>query len=52
MKELSERDDFTITKAGKGGAVITVGVKDYINVEEDYTDHIFVEGENCIKFIK
>ena len=50
MKDLSERDDFIITKAGKGGAVVTVGVKDYINVKGDYTDHIFVK-ENCIKFI-
>ena len=29
MKELSEREDITIPKADKGGAVVIVDVKDY-----------------------
>ena len=29
MKELSEQEDITITKADKGGAVVIVDVKDY-----------------------
>ena len=34
MKELSERKDNKITKAGKGGAVVFVDVKDYIKEAE------------------
>ena len=34
MKELSERVDIIITKADKGGAVVIVGVKDYIKQAE------------------
>ena len=34
MKELSEREDIIITKAHKGGAVVIVGVKDYIKETE------------------
>ena len=43
MKELSKRKDNKITKAGKGGAVVFVDVKDYIkeaerqlNITENY----------------
>ena len=34
MKELSDQEDIIITKADKGGAVVTVGVKDYIKEAE------------------
>ena len=34
MKELSERKDNKITKAGKGGAVVFVDLKDYIKEAE------------------
>ena len=30
MKELSEREYIVITKADKSGAIVIVGVKDYI----------------------
>ena len=34
MKELSDQEDIIITKADKGGAVVIVGVKDYIKEAE------------------
>ena len=34
MKKLSEREDIIITKADKGGAIVIVGVKDYIKETE------------------
>ena len=34
MKELSKRKDNKITKAGKGGAVVFVDLKDYIKEAE------------------
>ena len=34
MKELSEQEDFVITKADKGGAIVIVAVKDYIKETE------------------
>ena len=34
MKELSEQEDFVITKADKVGAIVIVAVKDYIKETE------------------
>ena len=34
MNKLSEREDIIITKADKGGAIVIVGVKDYIKETE------------------
>ena len=34
MQNLNKREDILITKAGKGGAVVIVDVKDYIKEAE------------------